>query len=105
MVSSDGIPQLPGRRVVCSAIRHPDGWIICSARHFDPIMRDQVAMMDYTRTTNDWQNPDQQGFIDQWGQFMTRTEAWKVAENAGQILRRVGGDTIDGGTLFSENLY
>ena len=32
-------------------------------------------------------------------------KAWKIAEPAGQIRRRIGGDTINGGTLFSENLY
>lgn len=46
-----------------------------------------------------------QGFIDQFGAFMSRTEAWKVAEAAGQIIRRVDGDAVDGGTLYSENLY
>jgi len=33
---------------------------------------------------------------------MTREEAWQVAEAAGQIKYRVGGD---GKELFSENLY
>lgn len=46
-----------------------------------------------------------QGFIDQWGVFMDRQEVWKVAEAAGQILHRCGGDTSNGGTLYSENLY
>lgn len=45
----------------------------------------------------------EQGFIDQWGTFMTREQAWRVAEVAGQILYRVGGDY--NGTLYSENLY
>lgn len=47
----------------------------------------------------------EQGFIDQHGAFMSRREAWEVAEAAGQIIRRVGGDEADGGTLYSENLY
>jgi hypothetical protein len=50
-------------------------------------------------------DPVDQGFLDQHGVFLSRTEAWKVAEAAGQILRRVGGDDANGGTLFSENLY
>ena len=45
------------------------------------------------------------GFVDNRGNFLTRTEAWKVAEAAGQILYRVGGDETNGGTLYSENLY
>ncbi|CAE6710389.1 hypothetical protein [Candidatus Nitrotoga fabula] len=47
----------------------------------------------------------EQGFIDQHGVFMTRTEAWHVAQASGQILRRCGGDDANGGTLYSENLY
>lgn len=47
----------------------------------------------------------EQGFIDQWGIFLNRQEAWKVAKAAGQILYRCGGDDSDGGTLYSENLY
>ena len=43
-----------------------------------------------------------QGFIDQRGNFLTREEAWIVAEASGQIIRRVGGD---GKKLYSENLY
>jgi hypothetical protein len=44
----------------------------------------------------------EQGFIDQFGVFMTREEAYEVAKAAGQIKYRCGGDE---GRLFSENLY
>jgi hypothetical protein len=54
-----------------------------------------------TRNATKWKLAEQ-GFVDQIGTFMTREEAWIVAENAGQILYRVGGD---GTKLFSENLY
>jgi hypothetical protein len=47
----------------------------------------------------------EQGFVDQKGNFLSRTEAWQVAQTANQIIRRVGGDTANGGTLYSENLY
>lgn len=81
------------RRIVCAAIRDGHGSIICGPRHWDKICRS---------TKHDaWE----QGFVDQRGEFLTREEAWKVAEAAGQILRRVGGDSINGGRLFSENLY
>jgi hypothetical protein len=43
-----------------------------------------------------------QGFIDQQCVFLTRERAWKVAEEAGQIIKRVDGD---GEKLFSENIY
>lgn len=46
-----------------------------------------------------------QGFVGNRGQFLTREEAWKVALDAGQIIRRVGDDDRNGGTLYSENLY
>jgi len=46
--------------------------------------------------------PWEQGFVDQHGEFMTREEAHKVAIEAGQIIRRCGGDEE---RLFSENLY
>lgn len=49
--------------------------------------------------------PGAQGFVDNEGNFLTREEAWKVAERCGQIIRRCGGDTANGGTLYSENLW
>ena len=87
------------RRVVCAANRRHDGALVCSARHNDPLMHLQKARMG-----GKWL-PEDQGFIDQWGIFMSRQEAWHVAEAAGQIIRRVGGDDTHGGTLYSENLY
>ena len=87
------------RRVVCAAIRDVRGRIVLGPRHFDPTMHRQLEdMFSYT-------TPWEQGFVDQHGAFMDRREAWLVAQAAGQILRRVGGDTQGGGTLYSENLY
>ena len=83
------------RRVVCAANRHEHtGLIICGARHWDKIMR---AQNPYATPAN-----FEQGFIDQFGDWMTREEAWQVAMDQGQIRRRCGGDD---GRLFSENLY
>ena len=50
---------------------------------------------------------EEQGFVDQFGNFYSREEAWIIAVTNGQIIRRVGGDmSLDGeGKLFSENLY
>lgn len=87
------------RRVVCAANKDPyEHVIIVGARHWDALMHIQASvypLCDFSK----------QGFIDQHGVFMNRREAWKVAEAAGQIIRRVGGDDADGGTLYSENLY
>lgn len=85
------------RRVVCAAIL-VQSHIICSARHYDRVMWAQISAVNWifgdVRAV--------QGFIDQHGEFLNREDAWKVAEDAGQIIRRVGGD---GRRLFSENLY
>ena len=83
------------RRIVCAANRHrQDGRIICGARHWDKIMRGQVTEKD----VNNWD----QGFIDQFGDFLHREEAWIVAVDQNQIIKRVGGDE---GYLYSECLY
>ena len=87
------------QRVVCAAIRLDD-LIITGARHYDSIMRQTIDHYDMY-VVRDWYESEQ-GFIDQFGTFLSREEAWVVAEKAGQIIRRVGGDD---GRLFSENLY
>lgn len=90
------------KKVVCAAIKNEHGRIITGARHFDGIMHTQLNF-----SKDDWSNHEKivQGFIDQRGNFLTRQEAWKMAVEADQIIRRVGGDSRDGGTLYSENLY
>lgn len=89
------------RRVVCAANRDPfSGGIIIGVRHWDDLMRKQAEVFAWARCGD-----EEQGFIDQRGIFMSRQEAWKVAEAAGQIIKRVGGDDAGGGTLYSENLY
>ncbi len=90
-----GVPQIPGvpigRRVVCAALRSKThDIIVCGPRHWDNLCR--------APSKDGWE----QGFVDQRGTFMTREEAWVVALEAGQIIRRVGGD---GSRLFSENIY
>lgn len=88
------------RRVVCAAIRLDDKLVV-GPRHWDGVMHSQCDTA--TRIANhDKHEKEEQGFIDQHGVFMDRREAWKVADAAGQILFRCGGD---GERLFSENLY
>ena len=85
------------QRIVCVANRHKfvgDIDIILGIRHWDELMRQQVSDSDYS----DYE----QGFIDNKGKFLTREEAWVVAEREGQIIRRVEGDE---GVLYSKNLY
>ena len=84
------------QRIVCAANRYePTGRIILGARHWDDFMRAQVNGEGYG---GKWE----QGFIDNRRMFLTREEAWIIAEREGQIVRRCGGDGVQ---LFSENLY
>lgn len=84
------------RWIVCAAL-HKEGRIITGARHFDKIMRSQ---MESTEGISWWKSGDQ-GFIDQFGDFINREEAWIIAMDRGQICREVSTP----GTLYSENLY
>lgn len=89
----------PGQtRVVCAACKDDKGRIVTGARHFDSIMMEQIQR---SPEPENWRKSEQ-GFIDQRGRFLTREEAYEIALDQKQILRRVGGD---GGTLYSENLY
>lgn len=94
------------RVVVCAANRSLiTGRIVAGARHWDSIMRQQV--INPNRVTGESAMPREwagaeQGFIDQWGQWMTREEAWEVAKSQGQIKYPNG---VENGTLFSEDLY
>ena len=91
------------RRVVCAAIRDEREELLIGVRHFSPDMRKTMSyMQDFGRR---FKREHTQGFVDQFGKFMDRREAWRVANEAGQIYRRVGGDESKGGTLYSENLY
>lgn len=86
------------RRVVSAALLYEGKGIICSPRHFDELCHQQLSRVDYF----DGQTPIQ-GFVDQYGEFMTRQEAWVVAIEANQIIRICGGN--EEGVLYSENLY
>jgi hypothetical protein len=87
--------------VVCAALRCiQDGILVLGVRHYDAPMHEhikRIRSIDPYALVN-WE----QGFIDNKGNFLTREEAWVVARDAEQIIRRVGGD---GTKLFSENLY
>ncbi len=94
------------RMVVCAANRNEYGDIILGARHYDHLMHTQIEYnVDHTGLKRWLKCNVEQGFIDQFGVFMDRKEAWKVAMAADQIRYRCGGDNTDGGTLYSENLY
>ena len=84
--------------IVAAANRsESDGILVVSARHFDKCMREQIKAMGRNHT--DFR---EQGFIDQHCRFYNREEAFSIAYDNGQIIKRCGGDK---GRLFSENLY
>lgn len=101
--------------VVSAACRHkPTGLIVVGARHFDKLMRAQIfALQGYDMknsasgqwedmsSTEDWKDLDQ-GFIDNHGDFLTRQEAWYLANMNNQI--RFTEYSAEG-MLFSESLY
>ena len=71
--------------------------MVIGIRRFDKFMRGQMDQIRGPR----WA-ASEQGFIDQFGTFLTRKEALEIAKREGQIVRRCGGDEKE---LFSENLY
>jgi len=87
--------EKPASRIVCAANRK-DGRIITGARHYDKVMREQMIASEGL----EWWRSCEQGFINQFGEFLTREEAWVIANANGQIMRE---STIQG-TLFSECL-
>ena len=86
----------PQQIVVCAAIQ-VDDVLLCGARHCDKVMRAQAKAMGISMKCA------KQGFIDQFGDFLTREEAMKIVKANGQPfnIKRNSGDVV----LFSEGLY
>lgn len=108
------------RLVVCAAIRGTPGSarpgvVVCGARHGDCLNAAGQYGIKNAGLNPDGTRPWECGFVDQHNEFMTRAEAWKVADAAGQIRRPKGFERHyddwreagvgDEGLLFSENLY
>jgi hypothetical protein len=101
--ASEDPHDLSPSRVVCAANRCVrTGLILAGPRHFGPIMHSVMIALDAKGGGPTWQDSEQ-GFIDQHGVFLTREQAWVVAERNGQILRRF--DCGREGVLYSEHLY
>lgn len=97
------------RRVVCAANRYgdgPDALVVCSARHNDHRMNNTLSHLKEDKLF-DFEEAGRatQGFIDQFGVFMDRTEAWHVAVAANQICDRCPPERWGEETLYSEWLY
>jgi len=95
------------RRIVCAANRFElktGGTIIIPGiRHYSPDMANVLDLI-CDKLVTDHVSGDNQGFVDQWGEYFTREEALIIATHAGQINAvRTKGYPYD--TLFSEDLY
>lgn len=103
--------EVTPRVVVCAAIRNKHGKVLAGARHYDSVMRqwfirpanwfERVFLRKTFVKDKAWYSCEQ-GFIDQFGVFMDRQEAYQVADAAGQVKY---GPEHSRGTLYSEDLY
>lgn len=91
----------PQRRVVCAAIRADDGSLLLGIRHYSPDMHKQIEHRDDGAKFMHRDDRDQ-GFVDQWGVWMSRREALNVAKAADQLRT---SPIWDEHRLYSENLY
>lgn len=82
--------------VVCSGAMSPEGLVVASIRHGDPLFYDNAPEREHY---HDWR----QGFITNNFFFVTRKEAFIIAKRQGQIRNKLPTDDI--GRLYSENLY
>lgn len=103
------------RRVVCAAnVYYHSGFesgrlMVIGVRHSDPIMNNFIRMyIKDTPAEAFWREArlkgeHEQGFIDQWGTFMSRKEALITAMVANQIIYWDRAHCDD--ELYSEMLY
>lgn len=97
--TENGIKK-PRQIVVAAACKH-GATVLVGPRHWDRVIRAQ-----YDRLGAQYRAPIgyfEQGFLDQFGDFLTREDALRIAKESGQALDmdRNNSDT----QLFSEGLY
>lgn len=92
-------------RIVCAAIRAADGDILIGIRHYSRDMHVQIqSRHDGKKFMN--RLDEDQGFVDQFGKFYSRQEAYFIADRNGQILNeKACGRGLTGEKLYSEGLY
>lgn len=93
-------PKQKDRQRIVSAACRKGTTIIASPRHFDSICRRIIEQIE--QDNPEWWYDAEQGFVDQFGNFLTRKEAWVVAVRQNQIIR---DHNLCVGTLYSEHLY
>ncbi len=74
--------------------------MILGARHWDVPMH--VTIGPDEKEQEFWSRADS-GFIDQFGNYLTREEAFVIAERQGQIRHTLGNEHSK--KLYSEHLY
>lgn len=89
------------RVIVCAAIRAEDGSLLLGIRHYSQDMQDQLEQRG-DREKFYHRGDDDQGFVDQYGVYLTRREAFIVARSANQINDY---EACTGYELYSEGLY
>ena len=86
-------------RIVSAANRSPEGLVVMCVRHGCDLFFGVVdEMFDEDKSYLDWE----QGFVTNKYRFVSREEAWIIAEKQGQIIR---DHDLCVGTLYSEHLY
>jgi len=91
-------------RVVAGVANRYGSIIVMGVRHYSNNMRVALDTLGGADLLIEWAGEEnyEQGFVDQYGTFLDREEAWVLAEAAGQIRRRKNLPT---GTLYSEHLW
>lgn len=105
---SYGVEMTPERlemqRIVCAAYVMEDGRIVSGVRHLSPDMRSTMkAIYGDKYHLKISRAHHSGGFIDQFGNYLDRNEAWAVAKKQNQI--KIVLDHLKDGPLFSEHLY
>jgi hypothetical protein len=94
--------NLEKRRIICAAVRsRSTSKVVIGLHYYDTFMLSAMTVEDFPS----YEDRGERGFIDQHGVFLTPTEAWKVAEAAGQILFKGHSDLQSSDTLGPSNLY
>lgn len=100
--------QLP-ERIVCAANKH-DGHIVLGLRHNDDFMQSGVTkisvIMDPVKQIpfkKGIYSLEAQGFLTNRGRWVDRKEAYEIATQQEQVLRKTGG--VDSRILYSEDVY
>lgn len=90
------------RRVVCASIRAANGDILVGIRHYSQDMHYAIQRDPNGRRFENRFDEDQ-GFVNSWGEYLTRKEAYVVARHNNQIIRET--PFTRAGKLDSEALY